>query len=109
MASNRRECIYVLSHDGIGSLQLPEGRQTISEAPTRLLPLAHENFTREFNFVFCEPMIKLRFDGIEGQCTAVNQTRTESFVIRYTYYTRRGRRRPTYSVNERRKQTEASA
>lgn len=56
---------------GIGSLQFPEGKQTISEVPIKLLPLAQENFTREFSFVFCEPMIKLCFDGIEGQCTAI--------------------------------------
>lgn len=62
---------YLLSQDGIGSLQFPEGKQTISVVPTKLLPRAQENFTREFSFVFCEPMIRLRFDGMEGQCTAI--------------------------------------
>jgi len=70
---------YLLSHDGIGSLQLPEGKHTISEVPMRLLPLAQANLTRELSFVFCEPIIRLCFAGMEGQCTAI--------LIKYALYT----------------------
>lgn len=60
----------LLSHTGIGALQLPEGKQVISGAPMREFPFAHDNRTLVFIFVLGVLRLRPLRDGICGQCTA---------------------------------------
>lgn len=58
---------HLLSHIGNGALQLPDGRQMISEAPIRELPFIQENFNFVFILVLWVLTVKPLLDGITGQ------------------------------------------
>lgn len=61
---------YLLSHIGIGALQLPDGRHVISVAPIIVLPFAQLNVSLVFILVLCELAISPLRLAMTGQWIA---------------------------------------